>query len=91
MKRIAMISLGLALGTTAAAAQPWDGGDYGGGWRGHDNGQNRGWRREWRGDDEDVVVQRRFGPGYGEPCRIIVVRERNEWGEVITRRIRRCG
>lgn len=62
-------------------------------------------RRRDRGDEErarayeegrrDAERGRRlgaYGEGrYGERCRTVVIREENEWGRMVTRRIRRCG
>ena len=43
-----------------------------------------GRREAWRG-------RRRYDDTYGERCRTIIIREENEWGRMVTRRIRRCG
>jgi hypothetical protein len=52
--------------------------------RAYEEGRREAWRdRRYRryGDDDT----------YGERCRTIIVREENEWGRLVTRRIRRCG
>ena len=43
----------------------------------------------------DAERERRFGAygegRYGERCRTITIREEDQWGRMVTRRIRRCG
>jgi hypothetical protein len=60
------------------------------------------WRQRREADREsayeqgrrDAMRQQRYGAyeRYGEErCRVVTIREENEWGRLVTRRIRRCG
>jgi hypothetical protein len=92
MLKTTMISLGaLCLLATAAPAQEvriGPGGVTVG--RDHDdNWERRQWRREHRYDRErtGTIVERR----YGERCRTVVIRKETDDGDMVTRRVRRCG
>jgi hypothetical protein len=51
--------------------------------RAYEEGRREAWRdRRYRRYDDDT---------YGERCRTIIIREENDWGRMVTRRIRRCG
>lgn len=66
----------------AASAQPWMDRDYDRGWRDQDRGwdRDRDWDRgpRWRGRDRD------------RDCYYETRRERNRYGDLITRRYRVC-
>src|SRR3954447_13618931 len=50
--------------------------------RAYEEGRREAWR--------DGRYRRYEDDGYGG-CRTVIIREENEWGRMITRRIRRCG
>jgi hypothetical protein len=55
-----------------------------------DNYARRDWERHRRLDDDrtgTIVERREHGPG----CRTVTVRKETDDGDVVTRRIRRCG
>jgi len=51
--------------------------------RAYEEGRREAWR--------DGRYRRYGDDGYGDRCRTVIIREENEWGRMITRRIRRCG
>jgi hypothetical protein len=56
--------------------------------RGGNDWDRRVERRGWDNDRTGTIVERRtYEPG----CRTIIVRRENEDGDMVTRRIRRCG
>jgi hypothetical protein len=92
MLKTTMISLGaLCRLATAAAAQDVRIGPGGVTVRGDrgDDWEHRHWRRDHRRDRESTgtIVERR----YGDRCRTVVIRKESDDGDVVTRRVRRCG
>lgn len=95
MKKLAL-ALGLCVAATAASAQSIE---FRAGGGGYDRGFDRGpsvrteVRRGW--DDGDrVVVRRRHRDVYetgNVGCRTIIVKRENAMGDMVTKRIRKCG
>jgi len=51
--------------------------------RAYEEGRREAWReRQYRRYSDEA---------YPERCRTTIIREENEWGRMVTRRIRRCG
>lgn len=61
-------------------------------WRERRDGERA---RAYEEGRRDAARERRFGAygedRYRERCRTVVIREEDEWGRMVTRRIRRCG
>jgi hypothetical protein len=51
--------------------------------RAYEQGRRDSWREQRYGVYGDAR--------YGERCRTMIIREENDWGRTVTRRVRRCG
>ena len=102
MRSLAKLTAALAVAflgfAGAASANPWNNESGHGKWRG--GGDERGWDGD-RGRPGGWDRGRRHD-GYGRhaydldrhggfDCRTIIVRRENHWGQMVTRRIQRCG
>ena len=93
MKKLAL-ALGLCVAATAASAQSIEfraGGDRG--WDG-DRTVRTEVRRDRGWDDDRVVVRRQRRDVYetgNVGCRTIIVKKEDDFGRMVTKRIRKCG
>ena len=92
MKKALLAACGAATllcGTVVAQAQGVYVGPGGIEFNRGDRDYDRRFDRRWdRGDRTGTIVERRT---YGSDCRTVIVRRENSDGDIVTRRIRRCG
>jgi hypothetical protein len=92
MKKLALV-LGLCLGATAASAQSIEFRAGGGGFD-RDRTVRTEVRRDRGWDDDRVVVRRQRRDVYetgNVGCRTIIVKKEDDFGRMVTKRIRKCG